>query len=959
MSQTTELLLRIRQQGGEQLVKLQGSLKNLGQQSNATNVNFRELAQELKKLQTASTQSVNNLKGYSNAWKEIANSVDIASEEFKLARAESNALDAQLKGFQVSQTAVANNFRSIATAANQASAAMRTTTGLIRDPLTGAYRGTAGVTQYGAAIGPALPPDVGARIAQQQREANQQIARDARRRIKMEERAAYMGAQIGARDPVTGALIARSSGQPSPYFQMGQQYARPIGPEPAAGRRGLPFGRLARTGGAVAAAGIFGGFEGALGAGVGAAFGGPAGAAIGGAVGAQVSMLRQAIGGTGKYVAELQKLQIALAGVSRNQQDYDKNLQNVNNLSKQFLIPLKDTTEQYTKLQASVAGAGLTSQDTEKVFKGIAAAVTATGGSTEDLNSALRATSQVFSKGKVSAEELRQQIGERLPGAFTIFADAIGKTPQQLDKALENGEVSLQDFLKFSEELFKRYGKTAQIIADAPQNAGARLKLALDNLTVQLGRFAGPIGATFQAIATSIVNGLAPAFSAFADLLDLPKTAAKERLPQIQRQIKQYEETVSTYRAGEAIPGGRLAFTIPRQIAEIQLKQLRGEQEIIKQTLAATGRGLSQTQLSGTGTGTAKEKKTKKEITDQTVEELKLRAKLDIAQDQGNKLQVAYLERQISLVQLSEKIRKNEIGNNDALAQRLEINQRMKSAIQDERDFMLEALDAIVKQKKEREGMLQDLEVEYGLKNEKQAQELEFAKQIAEVREKFKEAMPSEREALEALIKRIQEARELAKTFGGQLSQSFADVVKASGELAQNLGSSLGNAFLGLGDQLAQFVTTGKMQFGDFARSVLNDLSRIFIQFAMFQTLKALVPSGSAFGKFLGFANGGIMTGNGALPLKRYAAGGIASSPQLAMFGEGSRPEAYVPLPDGRTIPVTMRNGGQMGNIVVNVDAGGTSVQGNQPDANKLGEALGTAIRQELIRQKRPGGLLS
>jgi len=959
MSQTTELLLRIRQQGGEQLVKLQGSLKNLGQQSNATNVNFRELAQELKKLQTASTQSVNNLKGYSNAWKEIANSVDIASEEFKLARAESNALDAQLKGFQVSQTAVANNFRSIATAANQASAAMRTTTGLIRDPLTGAYRGTAGVTQYGAAIGPALPPDVGARIAQQQREANQQIARDARRRIKMEERAAYVGAQIGARDPVTGALIARSSGQPSPYSQMGQQYARPIGPEPAAGRRGLPFGRLARTGGAVAAAGIFGGFEGALGAGIGAAFGGPAGAAIGGAVGAQVSMLRQAIGGTGKYIAELQKLQIALAGVSRNQQDYDKNLQNVNNLSKQFLIPLKDTTEQYTKLQASVAGAGLTSQDTEKVFKGIAAAVTATGGSTEDLNSALRATSQVFSKGKVSAEELRQQIGERLPGAFTIFADSIGKTPQQLDKALENGEVSLQDFLKFSEELFKRYGKTAQIIADAPQNAGARLKIALDNLTVQLGRFAGPIGATFQAIATSIVNGLAPAFSAFADLLDLPKTAAKERLPQIQRQIKQYEEAVSTYRAGEAIPGGRLAFTIPRQIAEIQLKQLRGEQEIIKQTLAATGRGLSQTRLSGTETGTAKEKKTKKEITDQTVEELKLRAKLDIAQDQGNKLQVAYLERQISLVQLSEKIRKNEIGNNDALAQRLEINQRMKSAIQDERDFMLEALDAIVKQKKEREGMLQDLEVEYGLKNEKQAQELEFAKQIAEVREKFKEAMPSEREALEALIKRIQEARELAKTFGGQLSQSFADVVKASGELAQNLGASLGNAFLGLGDQLAQFVTTGKMQFGEFARSVLNDLSRIFIQFAMFQTLKALVPSGSAFGRFLSFANGGIMTGNGALPLKRYAAGGIATSPQLAMFGEGSRPEAYVPLPDGRTIPVTMKGGGQMGDIVVNVDAGGTNVQGNQPDANKLGEALGAAVRAELIRQKRPGGLLS
>jgi hypothetical protein len=63
MSQTTELLLRIRQQGGQELVKLQGSLKNLGQQTSATNVNFKELAQELKKVQATSTQSINNLKG--------------------------------------------------------------------------------------------------------------------------------------------------------------------------------------------------------------------------------------------------------------------------------------------------------------------------------------------------------------------------------------------------------------------------------------------------------------------------------------------------------------------------------------------------------------------------------------------------------------------------------------------------------------------------------------------------------------------------------------------------------------------------------------------------------------------------------------------------------------------------------------------------------------------------------
>ena len=159
MSQVTELLVRIRQQGDDQLVKLQNTFKTLGQQTAAANVNFKELAQELKKVQAGSAQSINNLKGYASAWREIANSVDTTSDEFRIARQEADALDAKLNGFQNNQRAVATNFRNIASAANQAAAAMRTTTGLLRDPLTGAYRGVAGTTQYGAPIGPVMPPD--------------------------------------------------------------------------------------------------------------------------------------------------------------------------------------------------------------------------------------------------------------------------------------------------------------------------------------------------------------------------------------------------------------------------------------------------------------------------------------------------------------------------------------------------------------------------------------------------------------------------------------------------------------------------------------------------------------------------------------------------------------------------------------------------------------------------------
>ena len=115
----------------------------------------------------------------------------------------------------------------------------------------------------------------------------------------------------------------------------------------------------------------------------------------------------------------------------------------------------------------------------------------------------------------------------------------------------------------------------------------------------------------------------------------------------------------------------------------------------------------------------------------------------------------------------------------------------------------------------------------------------------------------------------------------------------------------------------------------------------------------------NAMGSFFGFANGGIMTSGGPLPLRAYASGGVASSPQLAVFGEGSNPEAYVPLPDGRSIPVTMKSGSSSGdvfNISVSVSEAGTSVTGGQ--GKDLGKAISSAVRQELLNQKRAGGLL-
>lgn len=103
------------------------------------------------------------------------------------------------------------------------------------------------------------------------------------------------------------------------------------------------------------------------------------------------------------------------------------------------------------------------------------------------------------------------------------------------------------------------------------------------------------------------------------------------------------------------------------------------------------------------------------------------------------------------------------------------------------------------------------------------------------------------------------------------------------------------------------------------------------------------------------------MTSAGPTALRSYASGGIANSPQLALFGEGSRPEAYVPLPDGRSIPVTISGaggGGDVFNISVSLTDSGASSRGDDPGGRDLGRAIASAVRQELLAQKRAGGLL-
>ena len=157
--------------------------------------------------------------------------------------------------------------------------------------------------------------------------------------------------------------------------------------------------------------------------------------------------------------------------------------------SEQLGLNFAQSAEQFSKLSAAAKGTALQGQATRDIFTSIAQASTVLGLSAEQSGGALNAIQQIISKGTVSAEELRGQLGERLPGAFQIAARSIDVTTQELGKMLQRGEVLAEDLLPaFAVELEKTFGDQAIAAAQGLNAQINRMENALFDLQVAVGQ---------------------------------------------------------------------------------------------------------------------------------------------------------------------------------------------------------------------------------------------------------------------------------------------------------------------------------------------------------------------------------------------------------------------------------------------------------------------------------------
>jgi len=197
-----------------------------------------------------------------------------------------------------------------------------------------------------------------------------------------------------------------------------------------------------------------------------------------------------------------------------------------------------------------------------------------------------------------------------------------------------------------------------------------------------------------------------------------------------------------------------------------------------------------------------------------------------------------------------------------------------------------------------------------------------------------------------AQLERYNDLKEAIQGLGTSVAEDWIktqdELAAKSGEKLKTMYESIGKSITtGIVDSLTAAVE-GTKSLADVAADTLRNVANILLQFGV-NTALAGLGGGNPASIFTQIFGGG------------KASGGTVKGGTSYMVGERG-PELFTPGRSGSIAPNSAIGGA---NVTVNVDASGSNVQGDQPDAKALGSAIGAAVQAELIKQKRPGGLLN
>lgn len=653
------------------------------------------------------------------------------------------------------------------------------------------------------------------------------------------------------------------------------------------------------------------------------------------------------------------------------------NLAFVSDEARRLGLTLPIAERAFIALTAASRGTALQGQATREIFSAVAEAGRALGLSDDAQRGALTAIEQIISKVTVSAEELRGQLGERLPGAFQIAARAAGVTTSELDRMLQAGELLAEDFLpKFARELRTTFGESA---TDAASDASA-----------QFQRFSNEILNLQRAVVQSqgVLDYLAELSGALADVAAWSRAAFEgDRRPvnlqslvdayrEIAEQVLKLEGDLARSEAGLADQGITGAdvdrYTAPLttriQALRGQLAELAGE--LGRLTPRIPGLGGEQTASSPSAAAST-------EL--QSYLE-KLREQVAALRDLSHEEQVLAAIRSDSLGAVTDAQEKQLL----ALAGQLDSHQALADAEQRageaRRHHARELADeaASLDELRSLQSSLADevaaLEGPYAAARRAaevwRREQLDTLATLAEqghavqdlgdvVDRVYREMIASAvREAADAQAEVTEQALRDATDLASGVERGFASLDKDLRDFASLSEGAVVGAFRGMEDALVAFTTTAKLEFSSLVNAIIADLARLAIRQSI--TLPLLDAFGGLFGgnglfgrgfrnsHFPPTAHGGGIAG--ALGTYRTGVSPFAGAPRLHRGWVGGLRDGEIPVilrdDEGVFTPEQMRALGRGGRqagpmrVDVRVENRGTPQQVDEAQTHFDGERM-------------------
>ena len=685
--------------------------------------------------------------------------------------------------------------------------------------------------------------------------------------------------------------------------------------------------------------------------------------------------------------------------------------------AKTFGLSTREATAGVADIYARLRPLGISLEEISSTYKGFNVIARLSGVSAEGASAAFTQLAQALGSGSLQGDEFRS-IAEQVPGLLQAVAEETGKSVGQLKKFASDGKLTSDILISALKKVEKEgAGKIAKLVQQSDVQKFKDLQNAVDELStafgqtllpavtpivklltdlvkiigqlpspvrtaaVAVGLLALAVKTLNGAIAVSLIQRLGTALAGLAGVTNtvtVGYTVAGAAITQTNLVITASTIAVGALKAALlALPWVAVAAGVAFFVSKII--EANNKQKELNETIKSGSREALEAALSASVLAQAQAQqriqnlKNQRKVTGAAMRSAK--ADLDLQNDNIRRIQdrLGLLAEEADIQQknsqtISDETKKSK-ERKDISERQLQLEAKLLEA-QNRKDLVEQAyLEKLIRRERilaqemePRERMLALLQSEFQYSNQIKQIRQEIADIMAGARITTGEATFDGSEAGgiftadDARTKHLKELKKKVEDLVNPLEQ----VKAVSGAVADAFSRGITGMVEGTmtaQQALAGFFKSVAQSFMDMAKSIIDAAIRMMA----FQIISSLFPGAPKFSASTMTAPGlagslnvpGILPG--ISPAGALASGGTAMGGKSYLVGEKG-PELFTP---GRTGSVAPNGSFGGASVTVNVDASGSNVEGNADQANQLGKAIGLAVQQELIKQKRPGGLLA